>query len=176
MDPSGGVTPLHPPFPSRMFVVGEEPLSIRVTPYHKPSCITKILNASGEDEVRVIMEFPFGKLVEIAEEPSFSGWFGCFLLFRQLKVALLSRSMVTRRLEITARPHLLVSLSITHLHLVDRDANFNLVSIVVAYFKYLHLFYYYVDPFSFSEGYHYWSCFSKANIFAWTYIGRSPTN
>ncbi|WZZ65077.1 hypothetical protein YC2023_076447 [Brassica napus] len=35
-------------------------------------------------------------------------------------------SMVTRRLEITARPHLLVSLSITHLHLVDRDANFNL--------------------------------------------------
>ncbi|KAF2609390.1 hypothetical protein F2Q68_00045012 [Brassica cretica] len=126
MDPSGGVTPPHPSFPSRMFVVGEEPLGIRVTPYHKPSCITKILNASGEDEVRVIMEFPFGKLVEIAEEPSFSGWFGCFLLFRQLKVAFLCRSIVTRRLEITARPHFLVSLSITHLHLVDRNANFNL--------------------------------------------------
>ncbi|CAF1933621.1 unnamed protein product, partial [Brassica napus] len=36
-----GETP-HLQFPPRMFVVGDEPLGIRVTSYHKPSAITKI--------------------------------------------------------------------------------------------------------------------------------------
>ncbi|KAG2330170.1 hypothetical protein Bca52824_001350 [Brassica carinata] len=63
-------------FPERMFAIGEEPVGIRVTPYHKPSSITKILNALEEDETRFIRESPFGKLLEIADKPSFSGRFG----------------------------------------------------------------------------------------------------
>ncbi|KAF8105997.1 hypothetical protein N665_0149s0027, partial [Sinapis alba] len=65
---------------------GEEPVGIRVTPYHKPSCISKILNALEEDEIRLIRGTAFGKLIEIAEKPSFSGHLGRFLISRQLKV------------------------------------------------------------------------------------------
>ncbi|KAL0846521.1 hypothetical protein Bca101_019767 [Brassica carinata] len=50
---SGGDGTSHPPFPPRMFAVGDEPLGIRVTPYQKPSAITKILNALTGDEVEV---------------------------------------------------------------------------------------------------------------------------
>lgn len=74
------------PFPDRMFAIGEEPVGIRVTPYHKPSCISKILNALEEEEVRVIKESSFGKLIEITEKPPFSGRLGRFLFSRQLKV------------------------------------------------------------------------------------------
>lgn len=73
-------------FPNRMFAIGEEPLGIRVTPYHKPSSISKILNALVEEEIRFIRESPFGKLIEIAEKPSFSGRLGRFLFSRLLKV------------------------------------------------------------------------------------------
>ncbi|KAF3524226.1 hypothetical protein F2Q69_00048567 [Brassica cretica] len=66
----------HLQFPPRMFAVGDEPLGIRVTPYHKPSAITKILNALTEDEIKAIRKTAFGKLVEIAYKPSFSGRFG----------------------------------------------------------------------------------------------------
>lgn len=75
------------PFPPRMFAVGEEPLGVRVTPYHKPACIKKILNALDPDEVQIISETLFVKLIEIADKPTFSGRFGRFLLSRQLKVA-----------------------------------------------------------------------------------------
>ncbi|CAN6896314.1 unnamed protein product [Brassica oleracea] len=74
------------PLPPRMFVLGEEPEGVRVTPYHKPTCIRKILNALDPDEVQRIKETPFGKLVEIADKPPFSGRFGRFLISRQLKV------------------------------------------------------------------------------------------
>lgn len=70
-----------------MFAVGDEPVGVRVTPYHKPLCIHRILNALDADEVQIIRETPFGKLVEIADKPTFSGRFGRFLLSRQLKVA-----------------------------------------------------------------------------------------
>uniref|UniRef100_A0A0D3CJB0 Ubiquitin-like protease family profile domain-containing protein n=1 Tax=Brassica oleracea var. oleracea TaxID=109376 RepID=A0A0D3CJB0_BRAOL len=80
-----GETP-HLQFPPRMFVVGDEPLGIRVTSYHKPSAITKILNALTEDEIEAIRKTAFGKLVEIADKPSFSGRFGRFLISRQLKI------------------------------------------------------------------------------------------
>ncbi|RIA05305.1 hypothetical protein BRARA_K00402, partial [Brassica rapa] len=74
------------PLPPRMFALGEEPEGVRVTPYHKPTSIRKILNALGPDEVRRIKETPFGKLVEIADKPPYSGRFGRFLISRQLKV------------------------------------------------------------------------------------------
>nr|VDD20356.1 unnamed protein product [Brassica oleracea] len=70
-----------------MFALGDEPVGVRVTPYHKPTCIRKILNALEPDEAQTIRETQFGKLVEIADNPSFSGRFGRFLLSRQLKVA-----------------------------------------------------------------------------------------
>nr|VDC65465.1 unnamed protein product [Brassica rapa] len=69
-----------------MFAMGDEPLGIRVTPYHKPSCISKILNALDEEELRFVRESPFGKLVEIAEKPSFSGRIGRLLFSRLLKI------------------------------------------------------------------------------------------
>ncbi|KAF8045859.1 hypothetical protein N665_4280s0003 [Sinapis alba] len=85
MDPNLSEIP-PPGFPQRMFAIGEEPVGIRVTPYHKPSCISKILNALEEDEIRLIRGTAFGKLIEIAEKPSFSGRLGRFLISRQLKV------------------------------------------------------------------------------------------
>ncbi|CAF1965382.1 BnaCnng35530D [Brassica napus] len=73
-------------FPDRMFAMGDEPLGIRVTPYHKPSCISKILNALDEEELRFVRESSFGKLVEIAEKPAFSGRLGRLLFSRLLKI------------------------------------------------------------------------------------------
>ncbi|CAN6816701.1 unnamed protein product, partial [Brassica oleracea] len=75
-----------PPFPFRLFSIGEEPLGIRDTPYHKHFFISKILNALDEDEVKVLSDSPFEKLVKFAKKSSFSGWFGRFLISRQLKV------------------------------------------------------------------------------------------
>ncbi|CAN7062783.1 unnamed protein product, partial [Brassica oleracea var. botrytis] len=74
------------PLPPRMFALGEDPEGVRVTPYHKPTCIRKILNTLGPDEVRRIKETPFGKLVEIADKPPHSGRFDRFLISRKLKV------------------------------------------------------------------------------------------
>ncbi|CAN6808741.1 unnamed protein product [Brassica oleracea] len=75
MSTSGPVSP-SPPFPFRLFAIGEEPLGIRDTPYHKHFFISKILNALDEDEVKVLSDSPFEKLVKFAEKSSFSGWFG----------------------------------------------------------------------------------------------------
>ncbi|XP_056860028.1 uncharacterized protein LOC108832931 [Raphanus sativus] len=72
--------------PPRIFAVGSEPVGVRVTPYHKPHAIRQILNALNPDEVDTIRSSPFGKLVEIADKPSFSGRFGRFIISRQLKV------------------------------------------------------------------------------------------
>ncbi|KAF8077392.1 hypothetical protein N665_1041s0007 [Sinapis alba] len=78
-----------PPYqlPERIFACGEEPTGVRVTPYHKASGIRLILNALDVDEVQMIQESPFGKLVEIADKPAFSGRFGRYIISRQLKVA-----------------------------------------------------------------------------------------
>ncbi|KAH0860689.1 hypothetical protein HID58_088950 [Brassica napus] len=85
MDTNHGDPP-PPSFPDRMFAMGDEPLGIRITPYHKPSCISKILNALEEEKVRFVRESPFGKLIEIAQKPSFSGCLGRFLFSRLLKI------------------------------------------------------------------------------------------
>lgn len=62
--------------PDRIFAAGEEPVGVRVTPYHKPYAIRKILNAFDPEEVETIRASPFRKLVEIGEKPYFSGRFG----------------------------------------------------------------------------------------------------
>lgn len=72
--------------PERMFALGEEPVGVRVTPYHKPFAISNILRALEKDEVEALRRSPFGRLVEIAEKPTFSGRFGRYIISRQLKV------------------------------------------------------------------------------------------
>ncbi|KAJ4896352.1 hypothetical protein Rs2_23146 [Raphanus sativus] len=72
--------------PDRIFALGHEPVGVRVTPYHKPNAIKEILNALDPQEIDIIRASPFGKLVELAEMPSFSGRFGRFIISRQLKV------------------------------------------------------------------------------------------
>ncbi|KAF8109333.1 hypothetical protein N665_0098s0061 [Sinapis alba] len=73
--------------PERYFITGEEPTGVRVTPYHKASGIKQILNALDADEVEMVCLSPFGKLVEIADKPPFSGRFGRYIISRQLKIA-----------------------------------------------------------------------------------------
>lgn len=70
----------------RIFVATKELVGVRVTPDHKPYAIRKIINALNAKEVNTIRASPFGKLVEIGEEPSFSRRFGRFIISRQLKV------------------------------------------------------------------------------------------
>lgn len=72
--------------PEMMFADGEEPVGVRVLTYQSSSAINTILDALSEEEIQFLRESPFGKLVEIAEKPAFSGRFARFLLSRQLKV------------------------------------------------------------------------------------------
>ncbi|KAF8093370.1 hypothetical protein N665_0383s0003 [Sinapis alba] len=72
--------------PARIFAAGEEPAGVRVTPYHKACGIRKILNALDPEEVDLVRLSPFGKMVEIADKPTFSGRFGRYIISRQLKV------------------------------------------------------------------------------------------
>lgn len=73
--------------PERIFKAGEEPTGVRVTPYRKPCGIRQILNALETEEIEKIRASPFGKIVELADKPSFSGRFGRCIISRQLKVA-----------------------------------------------------------------------------------------
>lgn len=59
-------------FPRGFFAVGEEPVAVGVTLYHKPLYIRQILNALKADKIELILIFLFGKLVEKADKPSFS--------------------------------------------------------------------------------------------------------
>ncbi|KAF8051931.1 hypothetical protein N665_1642s0006 [Sinapis alba] len=72
--------------PERMFAIGDEPIGVRVTPYHKPFAISKILRALEEDEIDLLRRSQFGRLLEIAEKLTFSGRFGRYLMSRQLRV------------------------------------------------------------------------------------------
>lgn len=74
------------PFPSRFFSIGEEPDGLRVTPYHKPGGIKHILETLEEDEIEVLKSSPFGRFIELADQPPYSGRLGRFMLSRQLKV------------------------------------------------------------------------------------------
>ncbi|CAN7077241.1 unnamed protein product [Brassica oleracea var. botrytis] len=85
MEERSGAPPCD--IPERIFKAGEEPTGVRVTPYHKPCGTRQILNALEPEEIEKIQASPFGKIVELADKPSFSGRFGRYIISRQLKVA-----------------------------------------------------------------------------------------
>lgn len=74
------------PFPDLMFAEGEEPVGVRVLTYQSSRALNTILEVLDEDEIQYLRKTPFGKLVDIAEKPAFSGRFARYLLSRQLKV------------------------------------------------------------------------------------------
>ncbi|KAG2315414.1 hypothetical protein Bca52824_018536 [Brassica carinata] len=81
-----GITPNELAIPEMMFAEGEEPVGIRILTYQSSRSINTILDALDEDEIQYLRGTSFGKLVEIAEKPGFSGRFARYLLSRQLKV------------------------------------------------------------------------------------------
>uniref|UniRef100_M4F8L1 Ubiquitin-like protease family profile domain-containing protein n=1 Tax=Brassica campestris TaxID=3711 RepID=M4F8L1_BRACM len=72
--------------PPRFFPLGEEPVGLRVTPYHKPGGLRLILDTLDPEEVDVIKRSPFGKFLELADQTPYSGRLGRYMLSRQLKV------------------------------------------------------------------------------------------
>ena len=72
--------------PERMFAAGEEPNGERVNTYHKPKRIESILEALDPEEVEFLRNTTFGKIISQAENPSFSGIFGQFVIVRMLRV------------------------------------------------------------------------------------------
>ncbi|XP_013624020.1 PREDICTED: uncharacterized protein LOC106329989 [Brassica oleracea var. oleracea] len=72
--------------PERMFATCEEPAGERVNTYHKPKRIDSIIEALEPDEVEFMRNTTFGKIISQAENPSFSGTFGQFVIVRMLKV------------------------------------------------------------------------------------------
>ncbi|CAN6914344.1 unnamed protein product [Brassica oleracea] len=72
--------------PERMFAAGEEPVGERVNTYHKPKRIESILDALEPEEVEFMRKTTFGKIISQAENPSFSGSFGQFVIVRILRV------------------------------------------------------------------------------------------
>ena len=72
--------------PERMFAAGDEPAGERVNTYHKPKRIDSIIEALEPDEVEFMRNTTFGKIISQAENPSFSGTFGQFVIVRMLKV------------------------------------------------------------------------------------------
>lgn len=69
-----------------MFAAGEEPAGERVNTYHKPKRIESIMEALQPDEIEFMRNSTFGKIISQAENPSFSGAFGQFVIVRMLKV------------------------------------------------------------------------------------------
>ncbi|RID58617.1 hypothetical protein BRARA_F01906, partial [Brassica rapa] len=72
--------------PERMFAYGEEPNGERVNTYHKPKRIETILDALDPEEVDFLRNMTFGKIISLAENPSFPGSFGQFVIVRILHV------------------------------------------------------------------------------------------
>ncbi|KAG2328210.1 hypothetical protein Bca52824_010938 [Brassica carinata] len=72
--------------PSMMFAEGDEPIGVRVLTYQSSRAINTIINALDPEEIQFFRESSFGKLIDIADKPCFSGRFARFLLSRQLKV------------------------------------------------------------------------------------------
>ncbi|KAL0702734.1 hypothetical protein Bca4012_058856 [Brassica carinata] len=74
------------PIPEMMFAAGHEPVGVRVLTYQSSTSINQILESLEDEEIQRLRMSPFGKIVEIAEKPCFSGRFVRFMLSRQLKV------------------------------------------------------------------------------------------
>ncbi|KAG2299895.1 hypothetical protein Bca52824_036367 [Brassica carinata] len=73
------------PIPEMMFAPGEEPVGVRVLTYQSSGAIKRILNSLEAEEIDVIRETSFGKIVDIAAKPVFSGRFARYMMSRQLK-------------------------------------------------------------------------------------------
>nr|VDD60685.1 unnamed protein product [Brassica oleracea] len=71
--------------PEMMFAAGEEPVGVRVLTYQSSGAIKRILNTLEAEEVEIIRRFVFGKIIDIADKPVFSGRFARYMLSRQLK-------------------------------------------------------------------------------------------
>ncbi|KAF3501391.1 hypothetical protein F2Q69_00041533 [Brassica cretica] len=86
--------------PDRMFADGEEPAGVRVLAYHRSSGIRSILRVLSDDEIQFIKDSTFGKFIDLADKPTFSGSFARYILSRQLKnsVFFTQRIMVRVRL------------------------------------------------------------------------------
>ena len=52
------------PIPYMMFAAGEEPVGVRVLTYQSSSILKRIFNALEEDEVEIIRQSSFGKLIQ----------------------------------------------------------------------------------------------------------------
>lgn len=72
--------------PEMMFAPDELPVGVRVLTYQSPRAIKSILKALDDDEVQILRESPFGKILEIVDKPAFSEEFVGYLLTKQLKV------------------------------------------------------------------------------------------
>ncbi|CAH8355241.1 unnamed protein product, partial [Eruca vesicaria subsp. sativa] len=84
MEEDDGMHMLPCPLPERIFAAGDEPIDVRVTPYHKRNRIKQIMNSLHPDEVEQIRVSLFGKLIEIADKPSFSKTFGRYIISKCL--------------------------------------------------------------------------------------------
>lgn len=67
-----------PAIPEMMFVVGEEPVGLRVLTYLASKAINRIFNALEEEEVQLIRRSAFGKILDIVD-------IARYILSRQLK-------------------------------------------------------------------------------------------
>uniref|UniRef100_A0A0D2ZS02 Ubiquitin-like protease family profile domain-containing protein n=1 Tax=Brassica oleracea var. oleracea TaxID=109376 RepID=A0A0D2ZS02_BRAOL len=72
--------------PDRMFADGEKPVGVRVLAYHRSSGIRSILRVLSDKEIQFIKNSTFGKFIDLADKPAFSGRFARYILSRQLKV------------------------------------------------------------------------------------------
>lgn len=64
-------------------------------PTSPPGPLNHILNSLEEDEIHTLRMSPFGKIVDIAEKPGFSGRFARYILSRQIKSGEKTRSLVS---------------------------------------------------------------------------------
>ena len=83
--PEDDITDAKLPIPEMMFAAGEEPVGVRVLTYQSSRTINHILNSLEEDEIQTLRMSLFGKIVDIAEKPDFSGRFVRYILSRQIK-------------------------------------------------------------------------------------------
>lgn len=57
--------------PKMMFAVGEEPVGVRVLTYLSSGAITRIYNALEGDEVQILRQSAFGKILDLVDKPVF---------------------------------------------------------------------------------------------------------
>ncbi|KAJ4910157.1 hypothetical protein Rs2_04778 [Raphanus sativus] len=74
--------------PDRMFADGEEPVGVRVLSYHPSSGTRSILKVLSDEEIQIIKASTFGRFIELADKPAFSGRFARYMLSRQLKLVM----------------------------------------------------------------------------------------